>query len=377
MTSPTSPHNPDGSASEFGSGVDLRQADDRELDRWIDRLVDNEIAEAARRALLVELDRRPQGWRRCALAFLEAQAWRLGVGEVSEQCDEANDRSAMFASIFADDVPLRVVPSPSQGPSPANGQPSYGKTNNGRNSNGHNRISRVRIAGLSNEESSGPSSAVGRVKYFELTPQRPDKQKVDMGTEKETRPLPKPQTRNASRFLAAMRSPGGLVSTMAACFLLAFVLGLAINSGNNSPDKTTDGASNLQNQLAANEQGASQPDVKQQSPVNAQGNGSTALANDRSVSGSGTWGTVSLASNSSDPQSPPLEFPVVDGPSMTDWLSTLPPPVDSKTLAELRRTGHEVITETKWVTVRLQDGRFAIVPVDEVQVRYVGGNNVQ
>jgi hypothetical protein len=42
----------------------------------LDRLVDGELGEADRRALLVALDRELDGWKRCALAFLEAQAWQ-------------------------------------------------------------------------------------------------------------------------------------------------------------------------------------------------------------------------------------------------------------------------------------------------------------
>jgi len=47
-------------------------------DQWIDRLVDGELSDDERRALLAKLDADPDsgGWRRCALAFLEAQAWR-------------------------------------------------------------------------------------------------------------------------------------------------------------------------------------------------------------------------------------------------------------------------------------------------------------
>jgi hypothetical protein len=41
-----------------------------------DRLVDGELPADERRALLQSLDSRPDGWRRCALAFLEAQSWR-------------------------------------------------------------------------------------------------------------------------------------------------------------------------------------------------------------------------------------------------------------------------------------------------------------
>lgn len=44
------------------------------LDIRIDRLVDGELPRDEYRALLLELDREPGGWRLCALAFLEAQA---------------------------------------------------------------------------------------------------------------------------------------------------------------------------------------------------------------------------------------------------------------------------------------------------------------
>ena len=49
-------------------------------DRRFDRLVDGELSPAEYEALLTALDAEPDMWRRCALAFLEAQAWR---GEMS------------------------------------------------------------------------------------------------------------------------------------------------------------------------------------------------------------------------------------------------------------------------------------------------------
>lgn len=42
----------------------------------LDRLVDGELSETERRRVLSGLDAAPDGWRRCALAFLEAQTWR-------------------------------------------------------------------------------------------------------------------------------------------------------------------------------------------------------------------------------------------------------------------------------------------------------------
>ena len=46
----------------------------------IDRLVDGCLDDAERRVLLLKLEDEPDGWRRCALAFLEDQAWRAALG---------------------------------------------------------------------------------------------------------------------------------------------------------------------------------------------------------------------------------------------------------------------------------------------------------
>jgi hypothetical protein len=50
-------------------------------DVLFDRLVDGELSAAERRRLLASLDEQPGGWRRCALAFLEAQSWSEGLGD--------------------------------------------------------------------------------------------------------------------------------------------------------------------------------------------------------------------------------------------------------------------------------------------------------
>ena len=49
----------------------------------LDRLVDGELSGNERRQLLESFDKRPEGWRRCALAFLEAQSWREEMGQVA------------------------------------------------------------------------------------------------------------------------------------------------------------------------------------------------------------------------------------------------------------------------------------------------------
>ena len=47
-----------------------------------DRLADGELSAVERERLLASLDDRSDGWRRCALAFLEAQSWRLQMQQL-------------------------------------------------------------------------------------------------------------------------------------------------------------------------------------------------------------------------------------------------------------------------------------------------------
>ncbi|HEX7380118.1 MAG TPA: hypothetical protein VF278_23555 [Pirellulales bacterium] len=49
----------------------------------LDLLVDGELADDQRRELLAWCEREPDGWRRCALAFLEAQDWSQVFGRLA------------------------------------------------------------------------------------------------------------------------------------------------------------------------------------------------------------------------------------------------------------------------------------------------------
>ena len=70
------------------------QPDDRALDRLLDRLVDGELVGPERAAALAALDAEPGGWRRCAVAFLEAQAWRGALAGVQIAPSLASVRSS-------------------------------------------------------------------------------------------------------------------------------------------------------------------------------------------------------------------------------------------------------------------------------------------
>jgi len=78
----------------------------------LDRLVDGELDESERHALLASFDAHPDRWRRCALAFLEAQSWSqelslLGRGPAISLAPGANT----VAAPVAPESPI-VVPAP-------------------------------------------------------------------------------------------------------------------------------------------------------------------------------------------------------------------------------------------------------------------------
>ena len=58
-------------------------------DTQLDMLVDGELGDGERRELLSRLEVEPDGWRRCALAFLEAQTWRQAMQSVSGEAVHA------------------------------------------------------------------------------------------------------------------------------------------------------------------------------------------------------------------------------------------------------------------------------------------------
>jgi hypothetical protein len=83
-----------------------------------DRLVDGELSREETRSLLRSLDERPDGWRRCALAFLEAQAWSRELRAVQQEAaagpltrcqSEAGLRHAAAASAVGRRWPLYLA----------------------------------------------------------------------------------------------------------------------------------------------------------------------------------------------------------------------------------------------------------------------------
>lgn len=68
--------------------------------RMFDKLVDNELDDAARAELIRTFDSTPDGWKRCALAFLEAQAWGQSLRNASRDAVEYDRTGSSRAASF-------------------------------------------------------------------------------------------------------------------------------------------------------------------------------------------------------------------------------------------------------------------------------------
>lgn len=246
----------------------------------IDKLVDGELDELQRCELLTSFDTRPDGWRRCALAFLEAQSWRQG------------------------------------------------------------------LASFVTETAEQPAAA--------------------------TRPQPPP----ARAVRSARRKLGGQVVTamaMAASFLLALWLSWAtqdafrLNRAQAPSPEQVAKALPTPTQVGAV---ASAPITDTaQSEVSP-----TSGLQQRAVSPGIPWQIVTLSANgpNGDPvgaiQIPACERELVD----SHWLDSLPSALPPEVQESLERSGYRVRRHRELLPIDMQNGHRLVVPVEEVEVRYVG-----
>ena len=70
---------------------------------------------------------------------------------------------------------------------------------------------------------------------------------------------------------------------------------------------------------------------------------------------------------------PSLRLPAVERDNIDpQWLRSLPPAIPDDVMQALSRTGHQIEQHRELVPVPLKDGRQLVVPVDQVDVHYVG-----
>jgi hypothetical protein len=245
-----------------------------ELEAWLDRLVDGELSDAERRELLQRLEQAPAGWRRCALAFLESQAWREAI--------KSGERRA---------------------------------------------------------ESGEPARIRGATSNIEHRTSKENKRPFDVGS---------------FRFWISRPILG--IASAAACFVVAFGLGLLahrfwLTSGDDA------------SLVVRPSKGSTQPSV-------VRGD----AGNERLVNG--RWGKVQFVVDGPGGMPREIELPAVEGLDPEEFFRNqpvLPPEIER----ELRRLGHRIETRREFVPIPLEDGRRVLFPVDNVEVRLVGGRGYQ
>jgi hypothetical protein len=222
-------------------------------DARFDRLVDSELSEAQRRELLVGLDDEPGGWRRCALAFLEAQTWKESLSTRAEP-------------------PIRASAPP------------------------HSRWTARTSTALAMAASFLIALWVGSIAW-----QRPIGQQV---TQTDSSPT--------------------------------------IRIADATPARPSDA------DIPAPKSPAASPD--------------------------GPWRLVTVSSPGG-PAGKDVQFnlPAVERDSLDpQWLRSEPQAIPADVLQALRQSGHQVEQHREFVPMPLKDGRQLVVPVDKVNIRYVG-----
>jgi hypothetical protein len=248
-------------------------------DTRFDRLVDEDLNEEERRELLGRLDDEPDGWRRCALAFLQAQCWKQTFAAAPDVRDSLS-------------VALRPA-----------------------------------------ETNAGETPAL------------------------------RGRTQLRSPWLGRLST----LSAMAASFLVAMWLGTAAQRAWVGHSVAPSGLGTGSDYAGAGK--AVRPSI---GPFQPESNLVSMPGRTRMTPNPWHLVTVSAPSDGQHPR-PSIEVPAVEQSNINEqWLRGLPPAIPDNVMQALARTGHQVQQRQELVPVPLQDGRRLVVPVNQVDVRFVG-----
>jgi len=230
----------------------------------LDLLVDGELDEPGRRELLARLDDTEDGWRRCALAFLENQCLGTELGH----------------------------------------------------------LARVSPAEASRKKRTGRSSFFGRHR--------------------------------------------GTLAAMAASFLVALALGISWRSlflsdaGIVSPSMDV-----------ADLEAPASPDVSDGFPDTPQ------IVSSDSADGPeedpGAWRMVSFAMPNGSNEAETIRLPAIERDTLDEvWLDELPQAIPPEVIRTIEDSGARIRGQRRLLPLRMTDGRRLVVPVDQVEIQYVG-----
>ncbi|MBI3462373.1 MAG: hypothetical protein HY000_04840 [Planctomycetes bacterium] len=170
-----------------------------------------------------------------------------------------------------------------------------------------------------------------------------------------------------------------LVSAMAAAVLFAFSLGLS--AGSLSPWLKTSGPETLpvahqpSPSTTEGESGQLRSNAVSNNSVAAEDADSTSvrLAQGGSRSPSvQTFAVLKVATQDSGTRE--IHLPVVEGPTADSrWLRAEPEALPDYLQRQLEERGYQLQQCRRFMEVKLEDGRHALIPVDQYQVKFVGG----
>jgi hypothetical protein len=209
-------------------------------------------------------------------------------------------------------------------------------------------------------------------------------------TECKTPPVSQPSVVAAGSARSARLARLRTAMAMAACFMTALLIGSLLPRGRFSP---ITGPVDTTNQIAAVTPGApgsggmapSQSGKSESIPSRRSeglaGSGSVGGRAGESVPGSsrgasqqGPWQMVTLQTPADERGEPAaMQLPARERKNVDEaWLKSVPSAIPDEVLQALNRTGHQVSQHRELVPVPMQDGRRLVVPVDQVDMHYIG-----
>jgi hypothetical protein len=251
--------------------------------RELDRLVDGELSDTERLTLLQAIDAEPngEGWKRCALAFLEAQCWRAAFQPLAQPEPKAQDKNLSQAQST---TKAQTFPAGPHRPS-------------------------ILLAAASVLLAFAGGWLLGEQGAFSRAPSPPVL--VAQAPVPEPEPTPTP-----------------------------------IEPDEESPTFLTEDID---------------IDIE--------------IENDQDLTTSPPWRTVGYVQlPAENGQAQDFRVPVLAGPGLNeDWLRRQPPAVPEAIRAHWENQGYRVEQRRRLVSVEMEDGRYLSIPVDEVDLHFVGG----
>ena len=159
-----------------------------------------------------------------------------------------------------------------------------------------------------------------------------------------------------------LSGPAGTLLAMAASFLVALFLGGLVQSVWRSEDPLP--GPQINDLVGTTSPEAPAPDEK--SPE-----GPPAIPPEQPETSAGRVWLVELPGT--DGQGRTIRLPAVERDRIDEsWLKSLPAPMSAETLERLKKAGLQVEQRRELLPLRMEDGRRLLVPVDNVDIRYVG-----